>query len=242
MVLPLKDVENVSKEKGFRLGYSGLVLVIRGHEELFFEFNQSDLRDDCTITLLKILEPLKFLQESSILNEEEAEQAKAAEAEHQLLQEARKSTDERPGLQADSVDQHIGKVVHVYMFYTRLMKADNDAPPIIFDDPRASIVNFKPQSSLRITCLTIGSRGDVQPYIALCKGLLAEGHRPKIATHAEFGSWIEQHGIGFTPVEGDPAELMRLCVENGVMTFSFIKEAGSKVCYESNVVLLVSYG
>ena len=77
--------------------------------------------------------------------------------------------------------------------------------------------------------MTIGSRGDVQPYIALCKRLLAEGHRPKIATHREFRSWIERHGIEFAPVEGDPAELMRLCVENGVMTFSFLKEAGSKV-------------
>ena len=77
--------------------------------------------------------------------------------------------------------------------------------------------------------MTIGSRGDVQPYIALCKGFLAEGHRPKIATHREFRSWIEKHGIEFAPVEGDPAELMRLCVENGVMTFSFLKEAGSKV-------------
>ena len=93
MILPLKDVENVSKEKGFRFGYSGLVIVIRGHEELFFEFNQSDLRDDCAITLLKILEPLKYLQESVIFGDDETEQAKAARAEHQLLQEARKSTD-----------------------------------------------------------------------------------------------------------------------------------------------------
>lgn len=86
-------MENVSKEKGFRFGYSGLVIVIRGHEELFFEFNQSELRDDCAVTLLKILEPLKYLQESVIFGDDEAEQAKAAKAEHQLLQEARKSTD-----------------------------------------------------------------------------------------------------------------------------------------------------
>ncbi len=99
---------------------------------------------------------------------------------------------------------------------------------MLFDDPRASIICFKPTESMRITCLTIGSRGDVQPYIALCKGFLAEGHRPKIATHAEFEPWIRKHGIDFAPVEGDPAELMRLCVENGIMTFSFLKEAGAK--------------
>jgi sterol 3beta-glucosyltransferase len=109
--------------------------------------------------------------------------------------------------------------------------ADNppEAPPILFDDPRASILNFKPTESLRITCLTIGSRGDVQPYIALCKGLLAEGHKPKIATHAEYKPWIEKHGIEFAQVEGDPAELMRICIENGMFTYSFIKEASLKV-------------
>lgn len=100
---------------------------------------------------------------------------------------------------------------------------------IQFDDPRASILNFKPPESLRITCLTIGSRGDVQPYIALCKGLLAEGHKPCIATHSEFEGWIRSYGIDFSPVAGDPAELMRICVENGMFTYSFIREASSKV-------------
>ena len=71
----------------------------------------------------------------------------------------------------------------------------------------------------------------MQPYIALCKGLLAEGHRPKIATHAEFGDWVRGHGIEFAPVEGDPAELMRICVENGMFTYSFMREASSKVSH-----------
>lgn len=113
------------------------------------------------------------------------------------------------------------------------MFAEPEAPPIIFDDPRASILNFKPTESWRITCLTIGSRGDVQPYIALCKGLLAEGHKPRIATHREFEPWVRKHGIDFAPVEGDPAELMRICVENGMFTYSFLKEATSKVSREA---------
>jgi len=53
MILPLLDVENVDKEKGFRFGYSGLVVVVRGHEELFFEFSRPDARDDCAVTLLR---------------------------------------------------------------------------------------------------------------------------------------------------------------------------------------------
>lgn len=101
----------------------------------------------------------------------------------------------------------------------------------MFDDQLASVVNFKPSTSLKITCLTIGSRGDVQPYIALCKGLMAEGHKPTLATHAEFEPWIRKHGIDFALVAGDPAEIMRLCVEHDMFTFSFLREAASKVGY-----------
>lgn len=200
MILPIKDVENVEKEKGFRFGYQGLVLIIRGHEELFFEFNTADSRDDCAVTLHHKLESIRFLAQSSILVQKDKDEAEAAKAEQLLLEEAMQEP---------------------------LIEDFGDIHPI-FDDPRASIVNFKPAESLRITCLTIGSRGDVQPYIGLCKGLLEEGHRPKIATHAEFEPWIRKHGIDFAPVDGDPAELMRICVENGMFTYSFLKEASSK--------------
>lgn len=60
-----------------------------------------------------------------------------------------------------------------------------------------------------MTCLTIGSRGDVQPYIALCIGLMKDGHRCRIASHPEYRDWVESYGIDFRPVGGDPAELMR---------------------------------
>ncbi|KAL8828549.1 MAG: hypothetical protein Q9191_002519 [Dirinaria sp. TL-2023a] len=214
LVLPLKDVENVDKEKGFRFGYSGLVVIIRGHEELFFEFGQTEVRDDCAITLLENLESMQYLQESGLLMQEGKAEADAARAEHYMLQRARQD----------------GHNEHELKYPTTVDESAHpeQAPPILFDDPRASILNFKPTESLRITCLTIGSRGDVQPYIALCKGLLAEGHRPKIATHAEFEPWIRKHGIAFAPVDGDPAELMRICVENGMFTYSFLKEASVK--------------
>jgi hypothetical protein len=45
---------------------------------------------------------------------------------------------------------------------------DEDVSSVMFD-LTASILSFKPEEAMRITCLTIGSRGDVQPYIALCK-------------------------------------------------------------------------
>ena len=214
MVLPLKDIETVDKEKGFRFGYSGLVVVIRGHEELFFEFSQPEARDDCAITILERLGSMKSLQDSELLTQEDKEEAETARAENKMLQEARQAGHNNHELKTlERAD---------YAEYAQ------EAPPTFFDDPQASILNFKPTESLRITCLTIGSRGDVQPYIALCKRLLEEGHRPKIATHAEFKGWVTKHGIDFATVDGDPAELMRICVENGMFTYSFLREASVK--------------
>lgn len=210
LILPLKDIENVHKEKGFRFGFYGLVVVIRGHEELFFEFRPPEIRDDCAVTMHQILETSRYLEKSGILEQEEQEDEDAAIAERDALKEARQ----------DEFADHELELPHE-------TSGVSNAPTILFDDPNASALAFKPQKSMKVTCLTIGSRGDVQPYIALCKGLLAEGHKPRIATHAEFQGWIESHGIEFARVEGDPAELMRLCIENGTFTWSFLREANS---------------
>ena len=211
LILPLKDIENVEKEKGFRFGYSGLVVIIRGHEELFFEFGKAELRDDCAITLIQNLETTHFMRESGLLCRDEIESAEVAVAERDALQGARDG--EHPTEE---------------IMLPRETSALSDTPTILFDDPKASFLNFKPPEPLRITCLTIGSRGDVQPYIALCKGLIAEGHKARIATHSEFKNWIEGHGIEFGHVDGDPSELMRICIENGTFTWAFLREANSK--------------
>ena len=212
LVLPIKDIENVNKD--LRFGYPALVIVIRGHEELFFHFYQSEDRDDCAVTLLEMLETMTYLDESGLLTQEDKEEAETAKVEHQLLQEARQ----------EGLNEHGKKM----LASAQEAMLPHDSPSLTFDDPRVSILNFKPAESLRITCLTIGSRGDVQPYIALCKGLLADGHKPKIATHAEFEEWVRKHGIDFAPIDGDPAELMRICVEHGMFTYSFLREASSK--------------
>lgn len=210
LILPLKDIENVDKEKGFRFGYSGLVIVIRGHEELFFEFGQPEVRDDCAITLLQSLETTRYLKESGALQqEEEDDEEHSAVAERDALKSARKEEFAEHELQLPCPTP------------------DANTPTILLEDTEASFQTSKPAQSMKVTCLTIGSRGDVQPYIALCKGLLAEGHRPRIATHAEFQGWIESHGIEFARVEGDPGELMRLCIENGTFTWAFLREANA---------------
>ena len=57
---------------------------------------------------------------------------------------------------------------------------------------------------MRITILTIGSRGDVQPYVALGMGLQAAGYRVRLATHAGYETFVLAHGLEFFPIAGDP--------------------------------------
>jgi sterol 3beta-glucosyltransferase len=73
-----------------------------------------------------------------------------------------------------------------------------------------------PMPSKHFVCLTIGSRGDVQPYIALGKALQKEGHRVTIVTHEEYKKWVTGFGISHRTAGGDPGALMKLSVENKV--------------------------
>ena len=70
--------------------------------------------------------------------------------------------------------------------------------------------------SKHFCCLTIGSRGDVQPYIALGRRLQKEGHKVTIVTHEEYKEWVTGFGVDHRTAGGDPGALMKLSVENKV--------------------------
>lgn len=53
---------------------------------------------------------------------------------------------------------------------------------------------------MKIAILTIGTRGDAQPYIALAKGLQAEGHDVVIGAPDNFAEWVAGHGVAFHPM------------------------------------------
>ena len=57
---------------------------------------------------------------------------------------------------------------------------------------------------MNVTILTLGSRGDVQPYVALGRGLAATGHTVTLATHICWEAFVAEHGLRFSPVAGDP--------------------------------------
>jgi sterol 3beta-glucosyltransferase len=50
---------------------------------------------------------------------------------------------------------------------------------------------------------TIGSRGDVQPFIALAQGLMRAGHAVKLASHPMMKPLVEYHGVPFAAIGPD---------------------------------------
>ncbi|MDA0206480.1 MAG: glycosyltransferase [Acidobacteria bacterium] len=62
---------------------------------------------------------------------------------------------------------------------------------------------------MRVAIVTIGTRGDVQPYIALAKRLQAAGHDVVIGAPDNFASWVEGHGIRFHALGMDIEALLQ---------------------------------
>jgi len=67
---------------------------------------------------------------------------------------------------------------------------------------------------MNIVIQIVGSRGDVQPFVALGQELKTYGHRVRLATHATFQKFVEDAGLEFFSIGGDPAELMAFMVKN----------------------------
>src|SRR5215471_4318687 len=57
----------------------------------------------------------------------------------------------------------------------------------------------------RVVITTIGSLGDLHPFIAIALGLKARGHEPVMATSECYRQKIEALGLGFRPVRPDSA-------------------------------------
>ncbi|RSH83015.1 Sterol 3-beta-glucosyltransferase [Saitozyma podzolica] len=138
MIIPIRDLYGLKAQRELRFGHSGLIVVIKGHEELFLEFSSSRCRKACVALLEKRMEEVQLRSERG-----EADPAKL------------------------------------------------EAP--VMEDLDQSAETERRQSI------------------------------PPIVTHGEYKDWVEGHGIEFACVGGDPAELMKRCVDNGMFTVSFLK-------------------
>ncbi|XP_058729336.1 sterol 3-beta-glucosyltransferase UGT80A2-like [Vicia villosa] len=67
---------------------------------------------------------------------------------------------------------------------------------------------------LNIVMLIVGTRGDVQPFVAIGKRLQDYGHRVRLATHSNFKEFVLTAGLEFYPLGGDPKVLAGYMVKN----------------------------
>ncbi|KAK8568887.1 hypothetical protein V6N12_007423 [Hibiscus sabdariffa] len=79
------------------------------------------------------------------------------------------------------------------------------------DTDTTDIPNIPP---LQIVMLIVGTRGDVQPFVAIGKRLQADGHRVRLATHSNFKDFVLSAGLEFFPLGGDPKVLAGYMVKN----------------------------
>jgi sterol 3beta-glucosyltransferase len=77
---------------------------------------------------------------------------------------------------------------------------------------------------MKITILTYGSRGDIQPFLPLSLGLMERGHSVILAAPLRFKNLIEGYGITFAPLAGDPEDLSRRLNDSGYNPIKQVRE------------------
>ncbi|KIW11297.1 hypothetical protein PV08_10597 [Exophiala spinifera] len=105
--------------------------------------------------------------------------------------------------------------------FSRFLTGRNKGPKTsqFFDEAKASSTLSRrsetPPPPLNVLVQLIGSRGDIQPFIALGIHLKRYyGHRVRIATHGVFQNLVERNGLLFFDIGGDPEQLMSFMVRN----------------------------
>ncbi|CAO2839872.1 unnamed protein product [Amaranthus hypochondriacus] len=90
---------------------------------------------------------------------------------------------------------------------------------------------------LQIVMLIVGTRGDVQPFIAIGKKLQDYGHRVRLATHANFKEFVLTSGLEFFPLGGDPKILAGYMVKNK----GFLPSGPSEIPIQRNQMKEIIY-
>ncbi len=62
---------------------------------------------------------------------------------------------------------------------------------------------------MKILLSSFGTRGDVQPYLALAVGLQRSGHQVTLSTSRTFSDWIHAYGVRTQPIRLSMQEVMQ---------------------------------
>lgn len=71
--------------------------------------------------------------------------------------------------------------------------------------------------AMRVFLTTVGSRGDVEPYLALAVGLQAAGHHAVLSSADRFAPVAEAHGVPYAPTSNALLDLMEVPIAREAM-------------------------
>ncbi|KAF8631804.1 hypothetical protein AX17_005019 [Amanita inopinata Kibby_2008] len=199
--IPLSTLESVSTFQMTLCRLHGLALTFSGKESVRFAFDCLELRNEA-MRYIDIYTAMSRAMEYESRNKQDSDQSVLPRNPTSIIAPLSRSL--------------AAAVAADLPLHLRLCL------PKAVNIPREIITKRPP---LHFVCLTIGSRGDVQPYIALGLGLKKEGHRVTIVTHEEYKEWIENFAIEHRTAGGDPGKLMQLSVENRMFSPEFFRKS-----------------
>lgn len=99
---------------------------------------------------------------------------------------------------------------------------------------------------MHVTILALGSRGDVQPYVALAQGLQQAGYRVRLGAPSNLESLTSQHGLDFASIAPNSQQLMggatgRAMMTTGQNNIGFIFKLAQMVRSHTQQTLLAAW-
>ena len=109
---------------------------------------------------------------------------------------------------------------------------------------------------MRITAITLGSYGDIMPFVILGKELINRGYEYRIATFENYKDIIDKNGMTFLRISGDADEMVGLLLGNsnntcseGMNGIGFLLEKYPQLyndflraCIKSDLIIYMQFG
>jgi UDP:flavonoid glycosyltransferase YjiC (YdhE family) len=131
--------------------------------------------------------------------------------------------DGRVNIRINSLNRRLSQVFSPDLRQQIQSVQDSRPPPPAYIPPSLGGKDgVPPPPSLNVVIQVVGSRGDVQPFVALGKVLQETyAHRVRLATHPTFKDFVQENGLEFFSIGGDPSQLMAFMVKNPGLMPSF---------------------
>jgi UDP:flavonoid glycosyltransferase YjiC (YdhE family) len=128
---------------------------------------------------------------------------------------ARTTDDGRVNIRINHFNRRISQIFTPALQRQLEESQDSLPPPPYIHPSLGGAKDAHPPPPLNVVIQVVGSRGDVQPFVALGKVLKETyGHRVRLATHPTFRDFVQDQGLEFFSIGGDPAQLMAFMVKN----------------------------